>query len=241
MTLPDAQKLYAIIEGTWPAAVKRAVGPWTVRLDESGSSRVGAATAEQVFQEDDIQIAEHAMREGGQRPLFMIREGDEGLDQQLIDRGYVIKDPVNMYAAPVAKLTSTRLPPVTSFAVWPPLAAQTEIWASGGIGQGRLDIMDRARDPKTTLLGRVDDAPAATLYIGIAADCAMIHALEVSHDHRRKGLARHLTVGAAFWAQEQGAAYLTLVTTQANAAANALYSSLGMTLVGQYHYRILPE
>ena len=69
----------------------------------------------------------------------------------------------------------------------------------------------------------------------------MIHALEISDQHRRQGLARHLTRAAAFWAQDNGAAYLTLVTTQANIGANALYASLGMTLVGQYHYRTLPE
>jgi ribosomal protein S18 acetylase RimI-like enzyme len=69
----------------------------------------------------------------------------------------------------------------------------------------------------------------------------MVHALEIGAQHRKQGLAQHLTRAAAFWAQENGADYLTLVTTQANVGANALYTSLGMTLVGQYHYRTLPE
>ena len=50
-----------------------------------------------------------------------------------------------------------------------------------------------------------------------------------------------MTRAAAFWAQGQGVTWLTLVTTQVNTGANALYTSLGMTLVGQYHYRFLPE
>jgi GNAT superfamily N-acetyltransferase len=241
VTLPSAQKLYAVIDGTWPSVAKRAVGPWTIRVDGKGGSRVSAATAEAAFSEADIAEAEYAMREVGQTPLFMIREGEDRLDAMLAARGYVIKDPVNLYAAPVAKVATERPPPVTSFEVWPPLAVQAEIWAAGGIGQGRLDVMDRARAPKTTLLGRVNDRPAGSVFVAIAADCAMIHALEIASDHRRKGLARHLTQAAAFWAQENGATFLTLVTTQANAGANALYSSLGMTLVGQYHYRILPE
>ncbi|WP_333714506.1 GNAT family N-acetyltransferase [Yoonia sp.] len=241
MTLPSARKLYAVIDGTWPSLAKRAVGPWTIRIDGKGGSRVSAATVEAAFGEADIATAEDAMREVGQTPLFMIREGDAGLDAMLAARGYVIKDPVNLYAAPVARIATTRPPPITSFEVWPPLAVQTEIWAAGGIGPGRIDVMDRARPPKTTLLGRIDDRPAGTVFVGIAADCAMIHALEIATDHRRKGLARHLTQAAAFWAQDNGAAFLTLVTTQANAGANTLYSSLGMTLVGQYHYRILPE
>ena len=241
MTFPDAQKLYAVIDATWPARAKQVIGPWTIRLDGRGGSRVSAATAEQSVQDADIQLAQQAMHDAGQAALFMIRESDGGLDRDLAARGYVIKDPVNMYAAPVAMIATKRPPPVTSFEVWPPLATQAEIWAAGGIGEGRLDVMNRALPPKTTLLGRVKDRPAGTGFVSIAADCAMIHALEIAGEFRRRGLARHLTQAAAFWAQDQGADYLTLVTTQANAGANALYSSLGKMLVGQYHYRILPE
>lgn len=241
MTLPDAQKLYAIVEGTWPAATKKALGPWMIRLDGSGSSRVSAATAEQPVTDADIDAAARAMVTAGQTPLFMIREGEDVLDSVLAARGYAIKDPVNMYAVAIGDIASSRPPPVTSFAVWPPLAVQAEIWAAGGIGQGRIAVMDRAHQPKTTLLGRVNDQPAGTVYVGMASDCAMIHALEISKDARRRGLARHLTVAAAFWAKDNGAKYLTLVTTQANDGANALYTSLGMMLVGQYHYRILRE
>lgn len=241
MTLPSAKKLYAVIDGTWPASAKQALGPWTIRLDDSGSSRVSAATAEIPFAPADIPEAEAAMREAGQVPLFMIREGEDDLDRALEARGYGIKDPVNMYAGPIDEIATERPPPVTTFEAWPPLAVQTEVWAQGGIGKGRIAVMDRARPPKTTLLGRLNDRPAGTVYVGIAADCAMIHALEVAPDHRRQGLAAHLTRAAAYWARDNGADYLTLVTTVANEGANALYTSLGMTLVGHYHYRTLPE
>ncbi len=181
------------------------------------------------------------MRAAGQRPLFMIRDQDAALDRELADLGYLIKDPVNLYAAPVAQIATMRPPPVTTFEVWPPLAAQVEIWAAGGIGAGRLTIMDRAPLPKTTILGRLQDRPAGTLFIGIAGDCAMIHALEIAVAQRRQGLARQMTIAAAFWAQAQGARWLTLVATRANTGAHALYTSLGMGVVGQYHYRIQPE
>lgn len=241
MTLPASQKLYAVIDGTWPASVKQALGPWTIRLDAGGGSRVTAATAELPVTDADIPEAEQAMREATQTPLFMIREGDEALDAMLAARGYAVKDPVNLYAAPVEAMAQNRPPPVTSFEVWPPLAVQAEIWADGGVGEARLAVMDRARHPKTTLLGRMNDRPAGTAYVGLAADCAMIHALEIAKAHRRQGLAQHLTRAAAFWAKDAGAAFLTLVTTQENVGANALYSSLGMTLVGHYHYRTLME
>ena len=241
MTLPTKQKIHALIDGTWPASAKRAVGPWMVRIDGLGGNRVSATTAEGPVSDADIPAAEEAMKEVGQTPLFMLRDGDEALDQLLEARGYIARDVTNMYAAPVDMIATQRPPPVTAFVVWPPLATQVEIWKTGGIGEGRLDVMDRALPPKTTLLGRVDDTPAATGFVAMAADCVMIHALEVAQEHRRKGMARHLTRAAAFWAKDQGASYLTLLTTQANTPANALYASLGMTLVGQYHYRILQE
>jgi GNAT superfamily N-acetyltransferase len=241
MTLPSLETLYTVIEGTWPPAEKQALGPWTIRLDDSGSSRVSAATAQGPVTDADIPLAENAMRAAGQTPLFMLRAGENALDEMLAARGYVVKDVTNLYAAPVEAVATKRPPPVTSFEVWPPLAAQEEIWAAGGIGKGRLAIMARAADPKTTLLGRLNDQPAGTVYLGIAAKCAMIHALEIATAHRRQGLVQYLTRAAAFWAQENGADYLTLVTTQVNDAANALYTSLGMTHVGQYHYRRLPE
>jgi ribosomal protein S18 acetylase RimI-like enzyme len=54
-------------------------------------------------------------------------------------------------------------------------------------------------------------------------------------------MATHLTRAAAHWAARQGASHLTLVTTRANVAANALYTGLGFKLVGHYQYRIHPE
>ena len=45
---------------------------------------------------------------------------------------------------------------------------------------------------------------------------------------------------AACWAEAEGATTLALAVTTRNAAARALYASLGMAVVGQYHYRMKP-
>jgi len=66
----------------------------------------------------------------------------------------------------------------------------------------------------------------------------MLHALETRGLHRRKGVAARMLTACAFWAEGQGADTLSLVVTQANTGAHALYASLGMVPVGQYHYRI---
>jgi N-acetylglutamate synthase len=235
------ETLYAVIEATWPPAAVAQVGPFTVRTGLGGGSRVSATTVTGPVSAADLAQAEAAMAALGQPAIFMIRQGDAALDALLADRGYVIKDPVVGFAAPVAALTGQRPPPVSTFEVWPPLAIQREIWAEGGIGPARLAVMDRVTGPKTTILGRVSDTPAGCAFVACHGPHAMLHALETRGLHRRKGVAAHMLTACAFWAAAQGAETFSLVVTQANTGAHALYASLGMVAVGQYHYRILPE
>ena len=241
MSLPDIATLYEVTSATWPAAEVITLGPITLRRGHGGGSRVSAATAEGPVADTDIAEAERGMVEMGQPALFMIRKGEDALDAQLARLGYSVQDPVTFYAANVDPLCTPALPPKTAFPAWPPLAAQHEVWRKGGIGPARLQVMDRACSPKTAILGRTDERPAGTVFVAIHNHIAMLHALEIDADHRRRGLARYLTQACAIWARDNGARYLSLITTNANVGANALYASLGMTIVGHYHYRTKPE
>jgi len=238
---PDAAQLYDVIDGTWPAADLRRQGPFLLRRGDGGGQRVSAATAIGLATAADIDAAEHAMQAMGQPRLFQIRAGDDALDAALATRGYHIVDPVNLYVAPVEAIATRRPPPVTAFCVWEPLAIQIDIWAKGGIGPGRLAVMHRAKGPKTSILGRLNDHPGGTAFVAIHDGVAMIHALEVLPHQRKQGMAGWFTRLAAFWALDHGATHLAVVCTQANTGANALYASLGMALVGQYHYRKHPD
>lgn len=233
------QDLTALIDSTWPAASLRQVAGWTIREGAGGGSRVSCASLLDAGAE--IAQAEAAMRDLGQTPLFMVRAGEDVLDQELDARGYDIKDPVTLYCAPVADIATQRPPPVTCFQVWPPLATQAEIWAAGGIDGPRLAIMEHANGPKTSVLGRIHDTPASTAFAAIHDGTAMLHAIETSHAFRRQGLGRHMIRALAFWAQDRGAQNIALLVTRANVGANALYTSLGMARVGGYHYRIHPK
>ncbi|KQI67957.1 acetyltransferase [Loktanella sp. 3ANDIMAR09] len=231
----------AVIDATWPAARTQQVGPWLIRQGDGGGNRVSAATATGPVTRQDLALAETAMRDLGQEVVFSIRPGDDSADAALADAGYTIRDETIVYACPAAALATPKPPPVCAFTVWPPLAVQRDIWDQGGVGPARLAVMDRVTGPKTTILGRIDDRPAATLFVAIHDGVAMLHALEVSKSHRRKGLAATLTRAAAIWGQAHGAPTFALLTTVANAGANALYQGLGMTEVGRYHYRAQPK
>ena len=235
------QTLYDVIDATWPAAEVTQAGPWSIRTGLGGGSRVSATTQRMPAGADALPQAETEMAKRGQPCIFMIRDGDDALDAILADAGYVIKDPVNLYAAPIANMVMPKPPPVTSFQVWPPLQAQLEVWSAGGVDAPRIAIMQRATCPKSTFLGRANDRPAGTVYAGIAQGVAMLHALEIAAADRKQGLGKHLTRAVAIWGEKQGATHLALLCTKANKAANALYTSLGMQVVGQYHYRIKPD
>ncbi len=240
MTLPAPAVVHAAVAATWPAASVRSLGPFLIRDGQGDGSRVSAATVTRPVTADELPLAEVAMRALGQAPLFMVRDGDAALDALLAAQGYQVKDPVVAYAAPVAVLTAAHPSAVTTFEVWPPLAVQRDIWAEGDIGPARLAIMDRVAGARTTILGRLQDSPAGAAFVACDGPLAMIHAIEVQVPHRRRGLGIQMLRSAAIWAAARGAAHLTLVVTKANVGARAVYESLGMVTVAQYHYRTLP-
>jgi len=232
--LTDLERLYQVIDHTWPAARLWTEGGWTLRDGQGGGKRVSAATI--AAPEADIAQAETSMRAMGQRPLFMIRSGDDPLDTELAARGYAIVDPVNLYVAPVAQLTDVPIPRVTAFDIWEPLAIMLEIWAKGGIGPERIQVMHRAKT-KTAILTRWNEMPGGVAFAAIHDEVCMVHAVEVLEHQRQQGVAKWLMRRAAFWAERQGADRLAVLCTKANVGANCLYQSLGFAHVGDYHYR----
>lgn len=229
--------LLAVTEATWPAAARQPAGAFTVREGKGGGQRVSAATATGRWTEDDIDAAERMQVRLGQRPLFLILPGEDALDAALAARGYRVKDPVNVYDCAIATLAAEPANPMAGFAIWPPLAIMRDLWAEGGIGPERIAVMERAGGPKTAILGRVSDRAAGVAFVAIAGDTAMLHALHVAPGLRRQGSAVKIMRAAAHWAQDHGTKRFSVLVTEANSAANALYASLAMEIVGQYHYR----
>lgn len=225
------------MQATWPAAASHRAGPWTIRDGAGGGKRVSAATADAPWQDSDIALAEREMIAMAQPCLFLIRETDDALDAALQARGYRVVDPVSAFATPVARLTDPPPPALSAFAHWPPLAICETLWAEGGIGPERMAVMQRAAGPKCAVLSRVNDHPTGTAFVALHHKIAMLHALEVTPAARRQGSAHSIMRVAADWAQQNGAEVLCVVATRANTAARALYASLHMQDVGQYHYR----
>ncbi len=236
-----ADRIFATIDGTWPAARFLCRGPWMLRDGQGGGKRVSAASTTETVTDADIAQAVADMAALGQPPLFMVRGTDDPLDAQLAALGYAVVDPSIAYAAPVDVLTDIPLPRVTVLPHWAPLAITREIWASGGIGPARVAVMERATGPRTALLGRYNDKPAGAAFVAMHEKTAMLHALEILPHQRQQGMGKWFMRAAAIWARDNGADTIAVICTKANTGANALYTSLGMQAVGGYHYRYLPD
>jgi len=195
--LIDATTLFATLEATWPAALCHRLGPWLVRNGQGGGKRVSAATATATWTLADLASAEAAMLALGQTPLFLLRAGELALDAALAARGYRVVDPVVIYAAPCASIATPPPDPMTVFAHWPPLGIAIDLWAAAGIGPARLAVMQRAMGPKTVLLGRTADRASGVAFAAIHRQTAMLHALEVAPNLRRRGCANNILRAAA--------------------------------------------
>jgi len=233
----NTNDLFDVVEATWPAATETQVGPWLIRDGQGGGKRVSAARPVGPVTQDDVALAVSEMEKLGQPALFSLRPEDGELDSILAQLGYEVLDPSILFVGPIFE---GEAPPVTAFDIWPPLQIMKDVWAEGGIGPGRIAVMERVASPKTSILGRISDRAAGCAFVAMHQTTAMVHAVEVLPDYRRNGLARNMMYAAARWAREQGAEHFALVTTGSNVAAQSLYSSLGMSVVGRYHYRMKP-
>lgn len=239
MTSPSASDLFTALGTTWPAARVIKIGPWQLREGLGGGKRVSSAFAISRPAESDIQSAIAESQSFGQPALFMIRDSDSDLDHWLDQKGFGVSDPTALYLAKASDLAQS-YPMTTIIPAWPPLAIQREIWAGGGVNNARIAVMNRAEDPKTSLIVRIDDTPSATVFLAKTGAIAMLHALEVQPENRRRGAGEIAVRAAAKWGVDQGADWLALAVTKANVAANALYQKLGMSPVASYHYRRAP-
>nr|WP_111298191.1 GNAT family N-acetyltransferase [Paracoccus saliphilus] len=236
---PDAA-LADAFEATWPAAETVRCGGFLVGRGLGAGGRVSSAHLCGPWTDDDLDAVEARHGGWGQPPLFRAWDDDDRLRATLTARGYQRQVPTLVMDAPVAALTDRPLPPVTAFAVWPPLAIQRQIWAAGNINPARQAVMERVPQPKAALLGRIRDRAAGAGFVALYGRVAMVHAVEVLPAFRRQGLAGWMMRQAAFWAQDLGAKRLALAVSRSNDAAQAAYGALGFAPAGSYAYYARP-
>lgn len=229
--------LAKVFETSWPAAETRDSGAFRSGRGLGAGGRVSSTVALRPdWDTVDLPAVEAVHRAWGQRPMFRVPQQDERLRDALAARGYAAETPTAIMQADCAALLAEPVPEMTCFTIWPPLAIQCDLWAAGSINPARQAVMPRVLPPHTSVLGRLDDRAAGAAFVVADGPVAMIHAIEVAPQFRRRGLAGWMIRAAAAWATEQGAARLGLAVSRANAGARAAYDSLGFHEAGSYSY-----
>ena len=240
--IPDNDAVFSAIDATWAPATMGRHGSWILREGRGGGNRVSAASlAASSVTVADVSLAEAGMRAMAQPQLFMIRPGEHSLDKMLVGRGYEMFAPVRILGMEAKSLADRTVLGTNVIPCDTILAAQRHLWAAGGIGPARIDIMNRVRVAKTALFARNGHSLAGVAFVGVSGRLGMLHALEISRDQRRKGVGAAVTAAAAAWCVTKGADTLALLVTRENAAAIALYEKMGMRDITSYHYRIKNE
>lgn len=230
---PDARQADAAIAATWPGRAQRRVGPWIIRQGDAGG-RSRAAFLVEPYAPGQVGVAEAAIAAQGDSPLFRVRDWDGELAAELAASGYAELDPTLVLAADPAALAEPE--PSTGIEGWPPVALMEEIWADGGIGPARIATMDRFEGPRTAILVRDGQRPAALCHVNLHDGIAVVHAVHTVPHLRGRGRGRQAMLCAARWARQQGAGALLAPVAAVNAPARALYASLGLVDVGGYRY-----
>ncbi len=234
---PDDAALARAFETTWPAAEFADAGGFRVGRGLGAGGRVSSARAWRAdWSDDDIAAAEALHRGWGQRALFRLPDSDRRLADALTRRGYRMETPTAVMVADCDALADRMVPEMTAFAIWPPLAIQGDIWASGSINAARQAVMTRGDLPRSALLARIEDRAAGAGFVATDGPVAMVHAIEVLPAFRRRGLASWLLRKAAEWGRQNGAHRLGLAVSRANQDARALYARMGFHEAGGYGY-----
>ena len=254
MKLNNSSPIFEVIDLTWPAEEFHELSRWKLRKSLKGGKRVSAATSTETPAISDIVFAEDKMTSWRQEKLFMIRPDQKNLDEALKNRGYRFIDPTNIWSISSKTLSLQQVPPVTAFSIYPPLAIQRELWMGNGLDPSRMEIMDRVKTPKTTKI-KPSFSPAFSkalnIFVGIEIispgfkivssfpSTAMVHALVVDLKCQRQGMGKFVMQKVGDWAYHMGAENVVALCTKENQSANCFYKSLGMHLIGGYHYRLL--
>ena len=236
------QRIFDTIDATWAPARIVDHGPFRIRVGKGGGSRVSSASLhESNATEASVRAASDLMRENGQAPLFMIRPGEEALDQLLDGMGFQIGSPTVVFSGPTADMAEHAPKGIATIGSDFPMAIHRALWLDAEIGPERISVMNRVSNPKAYFLGRFNEQAAGTVFVATDGASAMLHALYISPFARNNGVGQNLTFACAKWALSCGADTLLLLTTTDNSKARSLYSKIGMREVSQYHYRILTE
>jgi N-acetylglutamate synthase len=226
----------------WPASETHDIDGWLWRYSGGASQRANSVSTldyRGADLESAIQRAEqrYEARQSVWRFQFGGGSTPKGLDQELLRRGYVIKETITT----LARRVETRRP--TKAAEVVVTSSASDDWLSvylAGVSKDRRaaapSILARVPEQRGFVLASRDGKPVATALCVVTDDIAIVECVMTDAAARRTGAAVAVMIELEDWAIRRGARILALQAVLTNTAAQALYASLGYAEIGRQHY-----
>lgn len=227
----------------WPSPREVILDGWRLRAAGGAIRRTNSANPLRGERGDPraiIPLAEAVYTSLGQTPLFRVPSLAEGLDEVLEAAGYAAEGhTLTLFAALEPRRAAAESAEIAAVPSREWLAARRRL---NGVDAREQDIYEAMLEsillPKVFAATRIDGGIAALAYAVICDGLAVIESVITDPAWRRRGLGRR-SVGALLdWARDAGATGACLQVVGNNAAAVALYRSLGFEQeLYRYHYR----
>jgi ribosomal protein S18 acetylase RimI-like enzyme len=243
MTRDDILLLEELNFNAWPALKTVHYDGWLLRSTGGESRRVnsvnpmapgGTALTEK------IATTEAIYRRWGRSAIFRLTPlADEGLDDALAARGYLVEGATFVQ---IAELAPREVPAEVQIRDqidegW--LAATAAIRALGEDARRVLTAQHRAIGVESGwALLEQGGQPVAVGVVGIERGWAGLHGIYVAAAARGQGLGRRLSEALLAHASVKGARRAWLQVEQTNAAAVSIYARLGFRTEYAYRYRV---
>jgi len=239
--LPDAATLDRLADRGWPALERERLGAWTLRASSGVTNRANSVlTAGPVDDEGAaVDAAERWYAARSLPAVFQVSAASPaGLGALLAARGYREHSQTDVLVAECADV-----PPVDGHDIRideEPGDAWIETWWSvdgrGGDAERAVAARILTGGPALYASAGVPAAPDAVARLALVGEWGGLYAVATRPQARRRGLARALAGALATAAAGHGVERLWLQVLSGNAAAHALYASLGFRSASAYAY-----
>ena len=235
-------ELEKLSDTTWPATEIIEYGKWRLRISDGFTMRANSAlpTGAGPIGEPPLPLAdsvEHVIkiyREKGLTPTFTLPLPIyQELDEYLESQGWQVKVGAQFLIKDI-DLNETDMSSQNDFEI---LDYPSEGWLGLQMDHGLEKLMQRY--PARYGVIRSGGSVVAVGRIATLGTWAMATRLFVDPSHRGKGLAKQLMLRLMVAAKEDGATKIGLQVDLENAAALALYDSMGFRSHHKYVYRVL--
>jgi ribosomal protein S18 acetylase RimI-like enzyme len=244
--LPAIAELERINRVGWPPLEAERIGGWELRYSGGYTKRINSANATPQARSlaRHLPAIDKRYRERGLEPVFRITPlSPKDSDAVLQAAGYAPLDPSPVMLRPLGDVGPSAHCEIAARASreWRDGFARSQ----GLTGEARAAheaILEAIPGHVSHAVVRNADGRAAAFGIAVHTGPAIVISdVIVAEADRRCGHARALVAGLLARGKSTGAAFALLNTRADNAAALALYRSLGFAEVYRYHYRVRSE